>query len=105
MPKSELSRLREKHAKLWREQYEIGQRIHELEATAPKPSDRVQRESEESWALTFGILKKAGVISVEKWEDLPDEQKRVVYAFHKIRRDVREAIAKALRVRYVPRGW
>lgn len=105
MPKSELSRLREKHVKLWREQYEIGQMIRELEVTAPKPSDRIERESRENWALTLGILKKVGFTDKDKWEDLTDEQKVPVYAFHKIRRDVREAIAKALRVHYVPRGW
>jgi hypothetical protein len=81
--------------------------IRDLEARVKemKPHDRVDMESRENWSLTLGILKKVGFISSTKWADISDDAKRPVMAFHRVRRDVRKAIAQNLGVKFEKKSW
>ena len=105
--KERLKKLRDKHSDLYFEFLGIGREIRELQATVNelKPQDRVDRERQENWNLTLGILKKVGFISSTKWEDISDEAKRPAMAFHEVRRDVRQAIARSLGMKFAKKSW
>lgn len=100
--KDRLRKLRDKHSSLYFEFLGLGREIRELQATVNelKPQDRIDRERQENWILTLGILKKVGFISSTKWAEIPDDAKRPAMAFHQVRRDVRKLIAGKLGVKF-----
>jgi hypothetical protein len=105
--KEKLRELRDKRSTAYLDSLRIGMEIRDLEARVKemKPQDRVEMEVQENWNLTLGILKKVGFISSTKWEDISDEAKRPAMAFHEVRRDVRQAIARSLGMKFAKKSW
>jgi len=103
--KERLRELRDKHSTLYFEFLGIGREIRELEGRVRelKPQDRVEMEVRENWNLTLGILKKVGFISSTKWADISNDARRPIMVFHRVRRDVRKAIARSLGIKFEKR--
>jgi len=98
-PMDELSLLRQKRTHLYLEMIEVGQKVRELEMTVRErtPQDRVNEERVRQLDVTMKTLEKVGFLSATEagagWTGIPEDMQNVVYRYHRLRWDLREAIA------------